>query len=75
MAKSVKIANIVKPPGQADRPSPRKNGAKPAGLYLLELRSRAATGKPDLARRKVVIPVDLKGVHDGFPEPVKITHS
>ena len=75
MAKTVKLANYVKPPRVADRLAPRRGAAKPAGLYLLELRSHAAQAQSELYRRKVVIPVDLKGSPDGFPEPVKITHS
>jgi hypothetical protein len=74
MAKTIKLANFVRPPKTADRPSPRKGAGKPAGLYLLELRSHAAGSQPRLSRRKVVIPVDLKDSSDGFPEPVKITH-
>jgi hypothetical protein len=75
MAKTIKLANFVKPPKTADRPSPRKAAGKPAGLYLLALRSHAVSSQSQLSRRKVVIPVDLKDSTDGFPEPVKITHS
>ena len=75
MAKTVKLANYVKPPKPSEKPSPRRGKGKPAGLYLLELRTHASHSKSGLSRPKVVIPVDLKGGPESFPEAVKITHS
>ncbi len=74
MAKTVKLANYVKPPKASDRPVPRRGKDKPSGLYLLELRSHASHSGSELHRPKVVIPVDLKGGHEVFPEAVKIKH-
>ena len=74
MAKTVKLSNYVKPPKAPERAAPRRGKDKPTGLYLLELRSHASHAGSELHRRKVVIPVDLKGGSEAFPEAVKITH-
>jgi len=75
MAKTVKLANYIKPPKPSEKPLSRRGKGKPAGLYLLELRTHASQSRSGLSRPKVVIPVDLKGGPESFPEAVKITHS
>ena len=51
----------------------RRLPSKPAGLYLLELRSRATPA--DLPRRKLAITIQLPEGEDGLPKSVKITHA
>ena len=73
MAKNIKATRFMKEIHSMDRPSVRRTPPRPAGLYLLELRSKQVNGKPLLQKRKLLIRIDSNCGEDGQPEPVKIT--
>lgn len=74
MAKTIKIEKYIKPPRIEARPLlGQRRPAKP-GLYLLELRSHAAVTQSPLAKRKLVITIDLSDGERNLPKPIKITH-
>jgi hypothetical protein len=77
MANKLKIAKYVGQPRPLNRPAPQRPAAKPAGLYLLALRSHVAQAGPPIPRPKLgqTIPIEASENGDGVPEPVKITHS
>jgi hypothetical protein len=72
MAKKVKLAKSLRE-FRATGPAPiRREPARPAGLYLLELRRRAGN---ELPKRKLVITIDGLECEDSSPKPIKITHT
>lgn len=77
MANKLKIAKYVSQPRPLDRPAPQRPATKPAGLYLLQLRSHVAQSQPQIPRPKLkhTIPIEASENGEGVPETVKITHS
>jgi hypothetical protein len=77
MANKLKIAKYVSQPRPLSRPAPQRPATKPAGLYLLELRSHVAQTQPIVPRPKLkqTIPIEAAENGEGTPEPVKIKHS
>ena len=73
-AKTNKIARYVKETRGLEAVSHRSGPSKPAGLYLLELRSRHAVAQSPLPKRKLVVRVDSKGRLDTVSKPIKITY-
>jgi hypothetical protein len=54
---------------------PLRRQAKPTGLYLLELRTRAAQAQAPLPKKKLLITIDPRNIHEGRPQPIKIKHA
>jgi hypothetical protein len=75
MAKKSKTLKFLKEVHTPGRLPNRRGGAKPAGLYLLELRSHIAGAQLQLPKRKLLVPVDAQDGENQKPEPVKITHT
>jgi hypothetical protein len=77
MANKLKIAKYASQPRPLSRPAPQRPAVKPAGLYLLELRTHVAQARPPIPRPKLkqTIPIEAVENGDGIPQPVKITHS
>ena len=75
MASKIKNAKFVRDAQFPERPPLQRNQARPAGLYLLELRNHSAHAHALLYRRKLDIVSDPKLGEDGHPEPVKINHT
>ena len=77
MPNKIKIAKYVSQTRPLNRPASARPAAKPAGLYLLALRSHLAQTQPLVPRPalKQTIPVQPVENGDGSPEPVKIKHS
>lgn len=77
MANKLKIAKYVSQPRTLSRPATQRPAAKPAGLYLLQLRTHVAQTQPIVPRPKLkqTIPIQAVENGEGIPEPVKITHS
>jgi hypothetical protein len=77
MANKIKIAKYVSQTRPLNRPASHRPSAKPAGLYLLALRSHLAQTQPLVPRPalKQTIPIQPAENGDGTPEPVKIKHS
>ncbi len=70
----IKIAKVVNQPRPLNRSASQRTPARPAGLYLLELRSHVAQTQPIIPRPtlKQTIPIQPVENGDGVPEPVKI---
>jgi hypothetical protein len=77
MANKIKIAKYVSQARPLNRPASQRPAAKPAGLYLLALRSHVAQAQPLVHRPtlKRTIPIQPAENADSAPEPVKIKHS
>ncbi len=77
MPSKIKIAKYVSQTRPLNRPASERPTAKPAGLYLLELRSHLAQTQPLIPRPtlKKTIPIQPAENTDNTPEPVKIKHS
>ncbi len=77
MANKIKIAKYVSQTRPLNRPASHRSSAKPAGLYLLALRSHLANTQPPIPRPtlKQTIPIQPAENGDAAPEPVKIKHS
>lgn len=77
MPSKIKIAKYVSQTRPLNRPASERSMVKPAGLYLLELRSHIAQTQPLIPRPtlKQTIPIQPVENGDGAPEPVKIKHS
>jgi hypothetical protein len=75
MASKIKSAKFVKDARLPERPPLQRNQARPAGLYLLELRNHSAHAHALLYRRKLDVATDPKFGEDGLPEPIKINHT
>lgn len=76
MGTKSKITKLIKELRKPESPAIRRGMAKPAGLYLLELRSHAARAQSSLAKRKLVITINPNAAgQDGRPQPIKITHT
>jgi len=75
MAKKSKTIKFLKEARTTGRLPNRRGGAKPAGLYLLELRSHLAGAQLQLPKRKLLVPIDSQNAENQQPEPVKITHT
>jgi hypothetical protein len=71
MSKKLKIAGVVREPRTEVNEPVRREPARPAGLYLLELRQHA--GNNTLPRRRLTVNIDGPEREDGLPKPVKIT--
>ena len=74
MPKANKIARYFKVFPVVTDAATRGSHSKPAGLYLLELRSHHAEGQSSLPKRKLVITVDPEAGPEKLPKVVKITH-
>jgi hypothetical protein len=72
MSKKVKIPGVVRELRTAVNEPIRREPARPAGLYLLELRHHAASNS--LPRRRLMITIDGPEWENGRPKPIKITH-
>ena len=71
MSKKFKIPGVVREPRTAVNEPIRREPARPAGLYLLELRHHA--GNNTLPRRRLTVNIDGPARQDAKPKPVKIT--
>ncbi len=74
MTKTNKIARYVNETRGLEAASHRSGPSKPAGLYLLELRSHHAVAQSPLPKRKLIVKVELNARLDAAPKPVKITY-
>jgi hypothetical protein len=74
MPNKIKIAKYVGQPRPLNRPASERSTNKPAGLYLLALRSHVAQTQPLVPRPKLqkTIPIEAPETGEGVPEPVKI---
>ncbi|MDB6021718.1 MAG: hypothetical protein JWQ04_1575 [Pedosphaera sp.] len=75
MAKTNKIVRTVKVSPVLAGALPREAHSKPAGLYLMALRSHHVEARSPLPRRKLVITVDPENGPEGLPKVIKITHA
>ena len=75
MAKTNKIAGLIKQPEVPAAAALRSGQSKPAVLYLLELRSRHTAAQLPLPRRRLAVKVDPQHNPHTIPKPVKIFHT
>jgi hypothetical protein len=75
MAKTNKIAGLIKKANGSDRPAFRSGQAKPPMLYLLELRSHHAHAQSPVPKRRLVVTIDPQHGPHSVAKPVKIFHS
>ena len=77
MPNKIKIAKYAGQTRSLNRPASQRPPVKPAGLYLLALRSHLAQTQPPIPRPtlKQTIPIQPAENGEGTPEPVKIKHS
>ena len=75
MAKTNKIAGFIKGPNGLERIPSRSAQTKPAGLYLLELRSHHAYSQSPVPRRRLVVTLDPQDSSHSGPKTVKIFHT
>lgn len=75
MAKTNKIAGLIKKSNLLERPALRSGPSKPTMLYLLELRSRHASAQSQVPRRRLTVTIDPRHDAHTVPKPVKIFHT
>jgi hypothetical protein len=71
MSKKLKIPGVIRDARTEVNEPIRREPARPAGLYLLELRHHA--GNNTLPRRRLTVNIDGPEREHAKPKPVKIT--
>jgi hypothetical protein len=72
VARNLKQTRVIQEQEPSDSKPLRREQAKPTGLYLLELRSRAP--QSHFPKRKLLLAIETDPGGEGQPKAVKITH-